>query len=110
MVTFEEFAKLDIRVGKILQIEDHEKARKPMYKLLIDFGQEIGQRTIIAGIKARYPKEELKDKKVVCIVNLDPKVIAGEESYGMVLAAGDDMETLSLLTVDKDIQEGSRVR
>ena len=67
MVTYDEFAKLDIRVGKILNVEDHEQARKPMYKLTIDFGAEIGQRQIIAGIKASYSRDELMDKKVVCI-------------------------------------------
>jgi methionyl-tRNA synthetase len=109
MVTFDEFAKLDIRVGKILNVEDHEQARKPMYRLTIDFGPEIGQRTIIAGIKPWYPREELINRKVVCVVNLDPKSIAGVESHGMVLAA-DDSENVTLLTIDKDVKEGSRVR
>ena len=110
MATFDEFAKLDIRVGKVLGVEDHEAARKPMYKLTIDFGQEIGQRLIIAGIKPWYPKEELINKKVVCIVNLDPKAIAGIESHGMVLAADDNADMVTLLTVDRDIAEGSKVR
>ncbi len=110
MVTFDEFAKLDIRVGKVLNVEDHEKARKPMYKLTIDFGPEIGQRQIIAGLKASYSKDELMNKKVVCIVNLDPKVIAGTESQGMVLAAGENADAISLLTVDRDIEQGNRVR
>ncbi len=110
MVSLEEFAKLDIRVGRIVAVEDHEKARKPMYKLTIDFGPEMGQRTVIAGIKDRYEKEELMNKKIACVVNLDPKKIAGVESQGMILAAEDELGTLSLLTADRDIKEGSRVR
>ena len=110
MATFDEFAKLDIRVGKVLNVEDHEKARKPIYKLTIDFGPEIGQRMIIAGIKPWYQKEELINRKVVCIVNLEPKTIAGIESQGMALAAEDSTGTISLLSVDRDLLQGSRVR
>ncbi len=56
MVSIDTFSSLDIRVGKVLSVEEHEKARKPMYKLSIDFGSEIGIRTIIAGVKSDYSK------------------------------------------------------
>ena len=56
MVSIETFLALDMRVGKIITVEDHEKARKPMYKLTVDLGPEIGTRTIIAGIKAYYSR------------------------------------------------------
>jgi tRNA-binding protein len=109
MVLFEDFAKLDLRVGEITLVEDHDGARKPMYKLTVNFGAEIGTRTIVAGIKASYSKEELTNKKVVCIVNLDPKTIAGIESQGMLLAAGEDAERISLVTIDRDAEAGSRI-
>ncbi len=109
MASFEDFSKLDLRVGRITGVEDHEGARKPMYKLTVDFGAEIGARTIVAGIKSSYSKEELMNKKVVCIVNLDPKAIAGIESQGMVLAAGEDAERISLMTVDREIETGSKI-
>ncbi len=109
MASINDFAQLDIRIGKVLGVEDHPTARKPMFKLTIDFGPEVGQRTIVAGIKARYSMEELVGKKVVCIVNLDPKQIAGIESQGMLLAAG-EMDNLSILVPDRDIEQGARIR
>lgn len=109
MVGIDTFAQLDIRVGKIISVEDHAAARKPMYKLTVDLGPEIGMRTIIAGVKAKYSAEELQGKLVVCIVNLDPKQIAGIESQGMMLAAG-EIENLAILTPDKEIELGAKVR
>ena len=108
VVGIETFFALDIRVGRIVAVEDHEKARKPMYKLTVDLGQEIGTRIIVAGIKTHYQKEELMNKKIACIVNLDPKVIAGLESQGMLLAAGEE-ESIAVLVPDKDMPEGSKI-
>ena len=108
MVTIDEFKNIDIRVGKILEANMHEKARNPMYILRIDFGGEIGERTIVAGIRDRYTKEELEGKKIACVVNLEPKSVAGVVSNGMILAA-ESGETLSVLVPDRDIEQGSRV-
>ena len=108
MVTIDEFKNIDIRVGKILEASVHEKARNPMYVLRIDFGGEIGERTIVAGIRDRYTKEELEGRKIACVVNLEPKSVAGVVSNGMILAA-ESGETLSLLVPDRDIDQGSRV-
>lgn len=108
MVTIEEFKNIDIRVGKILEAKVHEKARGPMYILRIDFGSEIGERTIVAGIRDKYATDELEGKKIACVVNLDPKSVAGVESNGMILAT-DNEEVLSLLVPDRDIEQGSRV-
>ena len=90
MVGIDTFSSLDIRIGRITNVEDHEGARKPMYKLTVFFGDGIGSRIVVAGIKDRYRKEELINKKIACIINLDPKVIAGIESQGMILAAGEE--------------------
>ena len=108
MVSIDSFFSIDIRVGRIVLAEDHEKARKPMYKLAVDLGPEIGIRKIVAGIRGNYTKEELINKKIVCIVNLDPKVIAGEESQGMMLAAGEG-DLVAILVPDKDMPEGSKI-
>jgi export-related chaperone CsaA len=108
MVTIEEFKNIDIRVGKILEASVHETARNPMYILRIDFGSEIGIRTIVAGIRDRYTKEELEGKKLACVVNLDPKRVANVESNGMILAAESDGK-IALLVPDRDIEQGSRV-
>lgn len=108
MIKIEDFAKIDLRVGKILEAEEIEKARGPMYRLAVDLGSKIGVRVIVAGIKNRYAKETLIGKKIVCVVNLEPKMIAGIESHGMLLAAGEE-EGTSLLVPDKEIKAGSRI-
>jgi methionine--tRNA ligase beta chain len=108
MPSINDFANFDIRVGKIVNVEEHPGARKPMYKLTVDFGAEIGMRTIVAGIRDKYAQDELMGKKAIFIVNLDPKVIAGIESQGMLLAA-EDQDTVSVLTPDKDISAGSKI-
>ncbi len=108
MVGIETFSALDVRIGRIIAVEDHEGARKPMYKLTVDLGQEIGTRTIVAGIRQHYQKGELMNKKIACIVNLDPKNIAGIESQGMLLAAGEE-DAVALLVPDREMPEGSRI-
>lgn len=108
MVSIEDFAKLDIRVGRVVNVEDIERARKPVYKLTVDLGSELGHRTIVAGIKEKYSKEDLMDKRIVCIVNLEPKMVAGVESQGMILAAG-EIENVSMLVPDREIEEGARI-
>jgi len=107
MASLEEFNKIELRVGKVVSVEDHPTARKPMYVVRLSFG-ELGERTVVAGIKDHYSKEELMGKKIVCVFNLEPKAVAGIQSNGMLLAAEDDI-TVSLLTVDKDVKEGSLV-
>ena len=106
-IPIEEFQKLDLRIGKILKAEDVENADK-LYKLTVDFGSE--KRTIVAGIKLRYKKEELKNRKAVFVTNLSPAKIRGIESNGMILAAGDTNDNAVLLSTDKDIKEGSKIR
>ena len=77
MASIDDFLKLDIRVGRVTYVGSVEKARKPVYKLTVDFGAEIGSRTIVAGIREHYAAEELVGKEVACIVNLEPKSVAG---------------------------------
>lgn len=80
-----------------------------MYKLRVYLGPEIGERRIVAGIREFYTKEELIDRHVICIVNMEPKKIAGAESNGMLLAA-EDSKRVSLLTTDKRLPPGSKIR
>ncbi len=108
-VSFSEWERLDLRVAKILKAEDIEGADK-LYKLSLDVGKEIGKRTICAGIKSYYSKDELKNKKIIVFANLEPRKIKGIESQGMLLAAStSNHEKVILLTVEKDIETGSRV-
>lgn len=110
MVTIEDFMNLDIRVGRITDVQVHEAATKPMYILKVDLGNEIGERTIVAGIRDHYIMGGLENKRIICIVNLEPRKIAGVESQGMLLAAEDDQGNVVLLTTDSEIKEGSKIR
>ncbi len=105
-IDFTDFQKVELKVGRILEVEDIPKAKK-LYKLTVDVGEEK-PRTIVAGIKPFYTPEELKGKRVVVVANLKPKKLMGIESRGMLLAANDG-ENFSLLTVEKDIKSGTRV-
>lgn len=104
-IKFEEFKKMDLRVGKIIEVEEIPGADR-LYLLTVDIGNE--KRKIVAGIKVWYKKEELIGKNIVVIVNLEPKIIKGIESKGMLLATLFD-NTLSLLTTDKDVPPGSKI-
>ncbi len=108
IVSFEDWQKLDLRVGKILEVEDIEGADK-LYKFLVDVGDE--KRIICAGIKEFYSKEELKNKKVIVFTNLAFRKMRGVESQGMILAAcNEDESKVILVTPEKDIEVGCRVR
>jgi methionyl-tRNA synthetase len=109
MVSIEEFGAIDLRVGKIIEVEDLEGARKPMYRLRVDLGEELGIKNLAAGLKDYYTKEEMLNRYVVVVANLTPKNIGKFVSEGMLLAA-DDGEKVSLLAPDKELKLGSRVR
>jgi methionyl-tRNA synthetase len=105
-ISFSDWQKLDLRVGKILKVEDIEGADK-LYKLEVDIGTE--KRTLAAGIKENYSKEELEGKKCVIFVNLAPKTMRGVESKGMILAADEDGKP-TLIIPEKDVEIGSKIR
>lgn len=105
-VTFDDFKKLDLRVGEIKEVLDIEGADR-IYKVKVDIGEE---RQLIAGIKQFYSKEDLVGKKVVVICNLEPRTIRGVESHGMILAASTpEKDNLTVVSVDRDIPNGSKV-
>ena len=107
-VNFKDWSKLDLRVGKILKVEDIEGADK-LYKLEVDLGAE--KRTLAAGIKEFYKKEELEGKNCVVFVNLTPRTMKGVESKGMILAAvSEDESKVILIEPEKDVEIGSRIR
>jgi len=85
MITFDEFAKIDIRVGKIIKAEVFEKARRPAYKLLVDFGDEIGVKKSSAQLTDFYKLEDLTGKQVLAVVNFPPRQIADFMSEVLVL-------------------------
>ena len=105
-ITFDDFMKMDLRVAEIKACEEVPGADK-LYKLTIDMGEE---RTIVAGIKLYYAKEDLVGKKIAVVSNLEPRKLRGIESHGMLLAASsDDKSSVVLLTLDRDIANGSKI-
>ena len=113
IVNFSDWQKLDLRTGKIINVESVEGADK-LYKLSVDLGKEIGKRTIVAGLKQHYKAEELKGKSCVIFTNLEPRKLKGVESQGMLLAAvhegKDGKEVVKLLQPESSIELGSKVR
>ena len=108
IVEFGDWEKLDLRVAQIKQVEEIEGADK-LYKLTIDVG-ELGERTICAGIKEHYSKEELQDKKIIYFSNLKPREMREIESQGMLLAAvSEDHSKVILITPEKDVEVGNKV-
>jgi len=106
-ISFNDWSKLDLRSAEILEVEDIENADK-LYKLKVDLGTET--RTLVAGLKPYYTKEELEGKKCIVFLNLEPRTIKGIESQGMILAAsnGDDSE-VKLLQAEGVVDVGWKV-
>lgn len=102
------FQTLDLRVGRILRAEPHEKARKPSYKLWVDLGP-LGVKTSSAQITELYRPEDLMGRLVVCAVNLGTRVIAGFPSEVLVLGARDGAGRVVLLTPEREVPLGEKV-
>lgn len=104
-LSFNDFKKIDLRVAKISNVEDMEGKDK-LYKLTIDAGEE---KTIVAGIREFYTKEELQGKSIIVVNNMKPALIAGIKSNAMLLAVKAEDGKYVLLTTDKDAKAGSKV-
>ncbi|MDA4130317.1 MAG: tRNA-binding protein [Thaumarchaeota archaeon] len=110
-ILYEDFDKVDMRVGKIIEAEDFPLARKPAYRLKVDFGPEIGIKKSSAQLTARYKKEDLLEKKVIAVVNFLPKQVANFISEVLVLGVSDSAGGIILLDLENtnDASIGSRV-
>jgi methionyl-tRNA synthetase (EC 6.1.1.10) len=106
MITIEDFKKLELRVAKIKDVQDHPNADK-LYVITLDLGDRTKQ--VVAGIKKAYTKEQLLGRQIVVVDNLEPAILRGVESQGMLLAASDET-TLSILTLEKEVKLGSIVK
>ena len=106
MVSFTEWQKIELKVAKIVAVEDIEGKDK-LYKLQIDLGSE--KRQIVAGLKQYYSKEELQGKSIIVVSNLEPAKIAGIESQAMLLAARDKEGKYKLVTIGESVAPGTKV-
>lgn len=103
---FEEFKKLELKVAKIKEVKDHPNADK-LYVITINLGDKTKQ--IVAGIKGFYKKEDLVGRQIVVVDNLEPAVLRGIESQGMLLAASDE-QGISIITPDREVKIGSHIQ
>ena len=109
MITWDDFEKVDIRSGTIIEVSDFPKARKPAYRLTIDFGDEIGIKSSSAQITGHYKKEDLLYQKVVAVINFPPKQIADFISECLVLGVYDENKDVILLQPERDVKNGMRI-
>jgi tRNA-binding protein len=107
-VSFDEFQRIDMRVGRVVAVQDFPEARKPAWKLEIDFGPEVGVKRSSAQV-THYAREELDGRLVVAVVNFPPRQIGPVRSEVLVLGALDDAKGVVLLRPDQDVAVGDRI-
>ena len=107
-IEFDDFLKVDVRVGRIVRVEDFPEARKPAWKLLIDFGPELGERRSSAQIK-NYSREQLEGSLVVAVVNFPPRQIGPVRSEVLTLGVPDEEGRVILLRPDSEVPLGARM-
>lgn len=108
MIGFDAFTAVDMRVGRIVRVDDFPEARQPAWRLEIDFGSELGTKTSSARI-THYPREELEGRLVVGVVNLPPRQVGPVRSEVLVLGALDADEGVVLLGPDREVALGDRI-
>ena len=109
LITWNDFEKIEIRVGQVIEVNDFPKARKPAYKLLIDFGDELGIKNSSAQITHHYTKDDLLNKQVIAVVNFPPKQIAGFISECLVLGIYDENNDVILLNPERPVKNGQKI-
>ena len=108
-ITFEDFKKVDIRVGKIIEVTEFERALKPTYKLKVDFGPEIGTKQSSAQFKESYSTDELVGSQCLAVVNFEPKNIAGYLSEVLVLGVNREDGKITRVRPDHEAKLGARL-
>lgn len=112
MITIDDFAKIDIRIGKVIEAAKVEGSDK-LIRQVVDFGPDLGQRIIFSGIKKWYKPEDLVGKLLPYVVNLEPRPMFGEESQGMLVAAApenqDGEKEAKLVTPDGEVTPGTKI-
>ena len=108
-INWNDFEKIDIRVGTVIEVNDFPKARKPAYQLRIDFGEELGIKQSSAQITVHYKKEELLNRQVIAVINFPPKQIADFISECLVLGVYDENNDVILLNPGQIVKNGMKV-
>jgi tRNA-binding protein len=108
VIEFDDFVKVDMRVGRITQVDDFPEARKPAWKLTIDFGDELGVKRSSAQV-TNYSREELEGRLVVAVVNFPPRQIGPVRSEVLTLGASNEAGEVILLAPDSDVPLGTRI-
>ena len=108
-ITFDDFLKVDIRVGRVVRAEPFPEARKPAIKMWIDFGPELGEKKTSAQITAHYRPEDLPGRQVIAVTNFPPRQIGPFMSEVLVLGLSDANGDIVLLSPDKTVPEGGRM-
>lgn len=109
MITWHDFEKIDLRVGTIIEVEDFPEARKPAYKLKVNFGEGLGIKKTSAQITSLYKKEELTGRQVVAVTNFAPKQIGNFMSEVLLTGFPDENGEVVLAAVDKEVPNGSKL-
>lgn len=109
MISWEDFEKVDIRTGTIVEVNDFPKARKPAWQLTIDFGEEIGIKKSSAQIVHHYKKEHLVGRQILAVVSFPPKQIANFFSECLVLGVADEQGEIVLLSTERKVENGKKV-
>ena len=109
MINYEDFEKVDIRVGKVISVEDYPQARKPSYKLEIDLGPAIGIKKSVGQFVANYTKDELMNKLVACVVNFPPRQIGRAVSEVLTIGFADENGNPTLITPTRNVPLGGKL-
>ncbi|MBY6072481.1 MULTISPECIES: tRNA-binding protein [Marinobacter] len=109
MITWDDFEKIELRIGTIIEVADFPEARKPAYKLRVDFGQDIGIRKSSAQLTDRYDKEDLIGRQVLAVTNFPPKQIGPFRSECLVTGVQTSEGAVTLVRPDEPVENGERL-
>lgn len=109
MISWNDFEKIDLRAGTIVEVEDFPEARRPSYKLWVDFGEEIGIKKTSAQITKLYTKDQLKNRQVICVTNFPPRQIGKFMSEVLITGFPNAAGEVVLASIDKEVPNGVKL-
>ncbi|MBS3128468.1 tRNA-binding protein [Candidatus Woesearchaeota archaeon] len=108
-IAWQDFEKVDMHIGTIIEVDDFPEAKNPAYKVTVDFGKEIGKKKSSAQITKLYKKEDLLGKQVICVVNFPPKQIANFFSECLIMGVVGKEKEITLLQPERKVENGLRI-